>query len=282
MRYVIARFPGMNLGWLRVGGPGLGNLLFVWARALVRATQTDADLVPPVWHQIKVGPLLRRERDLRTYVDVFPIRSANAVWAEWVRCRLTGRCVDRLDRAGSPEAGVTYEIVNDGRPCFHDLEPYRAEIRSALERAALPRARPRDDARPVIAVHVRLGDYAVGSGAAPRCQVNTRLPIDWYVLAVQRARASLGSRDAPAVVFSDGTDSELAALLAMKNVKRAPRLPSLTDILQMSGAEVLICSHSTFSLWAAFFASGTVMLHSGVPLNDYFTNEFLRNRCVRV
>ena len=70
-RYVYARLSSWDFGVLRVFGAGLGNLLFPWARSMVLAR--SAGLIPifPTWPQLKLGPIFRRERDARTYQDLF-------------------------------------------------------------------------------------------------------------------------------------------------------------------------------------------------------------------
>lgn len=273
-RYVIPRFPGLDLGWVRIGGSGLGNLLFVWARALVRSIETGAELVSPVWHQIKIGPWLRGEADKRSYLDVFPLRPATAVWTDLVRCRLRGHRVNRLSAEITAHSGVEYEIVDDGRPCFHDLEPYREAIRAALIRAARPSVLPKQDERPTVAVHVRLGDFARPQVTAPQFETNTSFPLAWYISAIDSLRDRLDLRDETAIVFSDGKDEELAPLLRLPKIRRARKRSALHDLLTLSNAKYIIGSHSTFTFWAAFLGAATLVMPSGFPYHKYFSAAF--------
>lgn len=276
-RYVIAGFPGVDLGWIRLGGPGLGNLLFIWARALVRARQTGAELVSPVWHQIKFGPWLRGEADKRSYVDVFPLRSFAAVWTDVVRCRLLGRKVDQFTSCPMQVGGVEYEIVTDGRPCFHDLEPYREAICAALIKTVRRSAIPKEGESPGIAVHVRLGDFARPTPHSATVETNTSLPIGWYVEAITYCRKWLANSDDIVTVFSDGTDRELAPLLALPRVQRL-KTPTnaLRDMMLMSRADILIMSYSTFSLWSAFIGQPTVITPVDLHARGFFTQHFVR------
>ena len=105
---------------------------------------------------------------------------------------------------------------------------------------------------PFIGIHVRLGDFTKvsdPSGIRPD-QNNIRLPLSWYVEKLKQLRAGLG--EMPATVFSDGSDDELAELLAQPNVSRAQKQSAVTDMLSIAQASVLISSGSGFSLWGAF------------------------------
>jgi len=264
------------LGFFRIGGPGLGNLLFIWARAFARSLETGALLIDPVWHQLKVGPILRRERDLRTYLDVFPVRSPRAVWRELVRCRLLGRPPTGEVRVGG--ARVTYEIVRDGRTTFHDLDPYREPIRAALPKLVRPRALPSLPPTEFIALHVRLGDFAPPREGTLGTAINTRLPLSWYLAALRAARAAHGDPTFPALVFSDGADEELEPLLREPGVERAPPRPALADMLAMARARIIVCSHSTFSFWAAFLGEGLMVVPPGVDPRNYFPEDMVASR----
>lgn len=106
---------------------------------------------------------------------------------------------------------------------------------------------------PFVSKHVQLGDFSqpVTSGQATSGSTNTRLLLDWYGERLDALRAALGV-DMRAIVFSDGSDGELAALLARPNVERAPKQQSVTDLLDMGQGAALIASESGFSLWGAF------------------------------
>src|SRR5262245_59443548 len=69
--YTYALLGGRSFGFLRAGGPGLGNCLLPWARSVVFARRHGLTPIWPAWPQINIGPLLRREADLRTYIGFF-------------------------------------------------------------------------------------------------------------------------------------------------------------------------------------------------------------------
>ena len=75
-----------DIGFIRRTGPGLDNLLFPLARALI-VSRGDGELVFPTMRQFKVGPFLRREDDLRTYGDIFRAR-IYVEWKNWLTAKL--------------------------------------------------------------------------------------------------------------------------------------------------------------------------------------------------
>lgn len=73
MKYVYPNFPKPILnGMIRVAGPGLGNLLFDFAGAIVIAEEIDSSYVIwPTWWSVKIGTFIRKERDKRLYLNIF-------------------------------------------------------------------------------------------------------------------------------------------------------------------------------------------------------------------
>ena len=60
MNYVYPKLSERDLGFVRLGGAGLGNILFTYARALVYARDHRCRLIWPTWFSFKLGPILRR------------------------------------------------------------------------------------------------------------------------------------------------------------------------------------------------------------------------------
>ena len=55
---------------IRLGGAGLGNILFPWATALVYAKNNNLERIQTTWRNLKIGTFLRKERDKRMYMDL--------------------------------------------------------------------------------------------------------------------------------------------------------------------------------------------------------------------
>src|SRR5206468_871906 len=114
-----------------------------------------------------------------------------------------------------------------------------------------------DQNRLLIAVHIRMTDFVMPTRETDfRGLWNTRIPLDWYTRVCRSLKDQLGE----AVTFflvSDGTPEELAAFIAefkpMNTFDQQQNVVS--DLLLMASADMLICSISSFSQWAAFLSN---------------------------
>src|ERR1035441_7562623 len=70
-RYACVRFSKWDFGAFRWLGPGLGNLLFPWARFVLATKERGLTPIAPTWPAIKIGTLLRKELDARFYFGLF-------------------------------------------------------------------------------------------------------------------------------------------------------------------------------------------------------------------
>lgn len=258
MRYWYPRFDGVDLLGLRLGGPGLGNLLLTWARCHVKAARWGEPVLRPTWAQLKAGPLWRRERDLRWYGHLFG-DSAHEMCG-WQRAAVLMRA-RRVDEAcGARPAAVAGDrpVVVEVRGLdglFDELIGHHELIVQRLGATVKPQMLSHSVHRPdAIAVHVRLGDFSAPVGptdmAAPGPS-NTRQSLSWYRDAVLRIRAELGA-GVPVLLFSDGHDHELHTLSQLPGVERVPSRDALSDLLGMSACAALVASGSTYSMWASF------------------------------
>lgn len=238
---------GIDCRLFRLGGTGLGNLLFTWARCLVQARRYGLQRIHPTWPQLCRRPWLHSEPDKRTYHDLFHPSDDELTGLPRLARLVTGRFVSESALGGSiPDGSI---VVFRGMEGF--LQPVLAEhqlVRTELLGIVTGKhARALSEAfSPDIAIHVRLGDFQQGNSS----EGNHRIGLDWYIGVLQNLRASLGP--VQIAVFSDGTDDELAPLLSIEGVRRVTFGSSIADILALSQARVLVTSGSTFSMWSAF------------------------------
>jgi hypothetical protein len=130
-----------------------------------------------------------------------------------------------------------------------------------------------------ISAHVRLGDFRQAQSAADLVsgEGGVRLPLTWYVRVIERVRKHLG-RLAPVFVFSDDYDAELRPLLQMPNTRRLSFGSSISDLIALSRANVLVASNSTFSMWASYLGRPPVIWHKGLLRQGLYGISTTNNR----
>ena len=259
MRYHLPILSRPDIGLLRAPGPGLGNLLFPIARAVIGQNQNGGALVLSTMRQIKIGTFLRAERDKRTYGDIFHHRSATEL-RDWLRARLAPAV-----REGNAATGATATILYEGMGRqFHDLAGHAGLVGQFLAaRSRLPVLQERYD----VAIHVRLGDFATAAAGVP--QQNTRIPLGWYKDALALAKQRLGRNDVRGVLFTDDDPSRIIDELGLDGFVPELSGNALTSMMALGMADVLIGSRSTFSLWGRYLGTGSAIWPAGFDLERY-------------
>lgn len=244
--YVYVRFPKT----------GLGNMLLVWARAVVFAHLNQLPLVTSSWWGIRWGAWLRNENKKRLYRGYF---RESGFWEK----RSVGVKMLYLHKVFEPaleplpleerEGRVfIFEKVVVQNDLFSGLRDHRQLILYRLEKLLQPLLYRRWKAckAPEIGVHIRRGDFKKGNPITP-----TSFFIQGILFIRQQARKNL-----PVTLFTDADPEEIRDVLTLDNVQLAPKQPDILDMLQMSKSRVLILSRSsTFSYWAAFLSDAIVI-----------------------
>ena len=65
MKYTFVSLGRLESIGVRLGGAGLGNILFPWACALVYAKEHNCKRIQTTWRNLKIGTFLRKEKDKR-------------------------------------------------------------------------------------------------------------------------------------------------------------------------------------------------------------------------
>ena len=277
--YAYPRLSKTDLWITRIGGDGLGNLLFNWARCLSAARAQGWQMVWPTWKSHKPKNKRVNPYDHRLYADLFEPTSDYTHGLAKPLALLGRRWVSE-QQAG--EGKLPTRAVVQFRGMAGKFEPFRHD-RELIREALLAMTRRehltgyyQPDPLPV-SIHVRLGDFKrVPDPGEVRAKDNIALPIDWYINALQTVRAHTGEQ-VGAQVFSDGTESELAPLLALPGVHRVEYGSAIADMLALSRSRLLIASGSTFSMWASFLHQAPTIWHPGKmlqALHDDARTEF--------
>ncbi len=233
--------------FIRLFGGGLGNLLFPWARAVSLGNKYGLPLIYPTWPQIKIGSYLRKEKDKRHYFGLFK-PSKDYIYGSKRIYYLTK--LPRINETAffqDPEyfqrQGKDLVVITMGYEDYFEPILTRHElIKTKLYDMVHPERIPKLDNQPFLAVHVRLGDFKVGKQTTPLVFFET------YLSQIRDRWPNI-----QIMVFTDGGENEICSLLQKYNAKNADFGSSISDMLAMSCAKLLIASkNSTFSWWASY------------------------------
>jgi hypothetical protein len=244
-------------------------MMFSWARAEVFRHRFGLPMLAPQWTQPKLGPLLRREKDLRYYNGLFDnssyVGGVRRMLALLSRKRVDGSSIGNdADPATLPPSCEGGLIVFEGwRGWFrNDLVGHREFVRERL--GAILSGEVREQIRSFdkpleVAMHVRRGDMGmnlVSAGQEMRGPDENEVQSEYYFLSVLRKIRQIAGRDLPATVFTDAREGELKDLPAEQNVHMAGSRSAIADIWCMSQASILITSSaSSFSAWASYLGA---------------------------
>jgi hypothetical protein len=276
--------PGISPAYChaRLPNAGLGNKLFIWAKAYTFSRLNRIPLRVTGWLHFQKAPLLHG-LDLRLYWNYFKRvdeagSRTNRYAARSYRV-ISEPAVERREI----ETGVIYEYseVPHWSNYFGDIREYRDQVRAALM-DMLTDARVRELGRhkpPVIAANVRMGDFKKLQPNEDFAKAgNARTPIAYFRELIQNIR-KLHSALLPVEIVTDGNASELGELLELPNVSMAPRRSKIADILMMSRSKILLCSaSSTFSYWAGFLGESALIMHPD-HIHEPIRPEAVNRRC---
>lgn len=236
-RYIYPKLPAVRTNsFFRIGGNGLANCLFVYAKAIVIAYLTGAKLISPTWFNLSIGTYLRRQADKRHYLGL--INSSNEIKGiKKVFLLAAKRKTLDLDAFQKKDADILIVegIYDFFTPLIDHQEVVSNYILSHINKSLLTEI-DQFDFNNTVAVHVRLGDFPI----------SRRIPMDWYKKEIAK------HKDSKILIFSDGTDEELKELLGLSNTQRVFFGGAIQDIVAISRCSYLIGSDSSFSAWGAF------------------------------
>lgn len=258
-----------SIALVRNRGYGLGNEMIPWARALLAAQLLDAKFLPPAFG-------LNRRRYWRHF---------GTPRYDWLRNRTLPHLLPRVDfteadwraHGGGDVLAALRGFAAEHRLLERSLyvftttgmwggylhiEAARTQMRAILQtsryaaRNLVSLAGRLDRSRITVGMHVRFGDFRPAEGVSDYRGVwNTALPMDWYVNVAQELRRAFGG-EAQFLVVSDGSAAQLRPLLASVPCITTADIPDsdCSDLLALADADVLVCSISSYSQWAAFLS----------------------------
>jgi hypothetical protein len=265
--------------WCKVPKAGLGNQLFPIITAILFAEKYNLPIYFTHYHQLKIGPYLRREKSKRLYKNYFYFQKSLFVDL-YYRLQLSlykifFKVIKEPSLLAVPDEKAVYVFnsIPHWSDYFSALKPYRLEVIDVLNRTInssiltnVAKMIP-----PTIGVHVRMGDFKLFDPAISFAeQGSTRTPLAYFrnvIKVLQNTKNESGSIS----IFSDGRIEELQELLCIDNAKLIEGNKDIEDLFLLSKSKIIIVSvNSTFSYWAAFISNAIIIRHP-----DHF-HSFIR------
>ena len=243
---------------------GLGNLMLVWAKALVFARTNDLELITSSWFAFRWGAIFRRETKKRLYWNYFtcsPFLIRNSIKAELLFTKMVKEPpIEKLsaDVKMSNTIFMFNKPLTSDRDLFRPLRGHRDLIREELYKILTPANRERLSKLPApqISVHIRRGDFKFGNPITPN---------EYFINGIKIIRETLQC-NWPVTVFTDAQDQEIQDVLNLPNMHLAANNPDILDILLLSKSKIMLLSQSsTFSYWGAFLSDALVI----IPEDDW-------------
>lgn len=241
-------------------------MLLVWARGLVFARINGLQLIHSSWWGLRWGALFRREKKKRLYWRYFNeasllmrIRNFYYLRSRKVIPEPTVEVLNSRELRGG--AIYLFNTVMTDPDLFGPLQDHYKLISDELYHSLhkTKRATLSTYKAPVIGIHIRRGDFKLGS---------TLTPVDYFIKGINIIRQTV-AEDWPVTIFTDAGRDEISELLSLPATEIAAEKADILDILLLSKSRVLMLSAgSTFSYWAAFLSEGFVIR----PGNDWLGN----------
>lgn len=254
--FVNVKLSSLDFLGFRIGGAGLGNILFPWARGVVFARKNNCKKINSTWSTFKLGTYLRKEKDKRTYHNIFSENNIGGFLKGFYL--LVGKNINEVDLKNK-------KLISEIRPQIVNFSGMKNQMVDIIDDYAIVREelykivrtkhlRLADKNKPkAIAIHIRLGDFYQPKSEKEIRQgkTNCRLPLKWYITVINKIREVQGE-NLHVSVFSDGTNQQLKEVLELPNVSRVENGTAISDMLSLSYAKILVASNSTYSLWASY------------------------------
>lgn len=236
--YIYPKLPAAHTTpFFRIGGNGLANCLFVYAKAIVVAHRYGAKIIKPTWFNLSLGTYIRREKDKRHYCNLITsqgeIKGLKRLFTLLSKHKTTSE-----DEFTKNQCNIL--VVEGIYDFFKPLIEYQNLVSDYIIKHINPSLLAdvnKFDFNGCVAIHVRLGDFPM----------ERRVPIKWYISKIKEL-----NNYSRFLLFSDGSDEELQEILNLQGVQRVYFGGAIQDIIAISRCSYLIGSDSSFSAWGAY------------------------------
>ena len=124
-----------------------------------------------------------------------------------------------------------------------------------------------------IAIHIRLGDFQKPS-VKSSYTFNDALPLEWFDAALKYTLQNIHFQEQPTiVVYCSDACRDVERWCYKNNLQLSQSRNALQAMLEMSYAQVIIPSMSTFSLWSGFLSSARMVMPLQAKLDCYLSEQ---------
>lgn len=237
---------------------GLGNMLLTWSRGYVFSKINNFELHTSYWAGIRPGAWLRMENRKRLYFGYFKedslVKQVSLLFHLLLKQKILEPEVAKVETTKANTVFVFNKIFIE-YDFFKEIRPYKKTVKEGIFQMLTPnlQIRFKQYEQPVIGIHVRRGDFKIGS---------TITPLSFFAEVIENIRFKLNEK-LPVTVFTDANKKEIEPLLELGEVKIAEQKPDVLDLLILASSRIVILSiGSTFSYWAGFLSDGIIIRSS--------------------
>ena len=272
-KYVRIEFTKWDFFDLRFGSTGLGNLLFVWARAIVYADKLNLPVLSPNWRTFTIGPYLRHEKDKRNYKNLFINDGIKGYKKYLIQLYSIKQIQNSKIRVflNIPEVIIFYGLKNQMTHLINHHVLVKKKLINILSKDVIKLIGQNNSI--FIGVHIRCGDFQPENEDHLRSgRTITRIPMNWYITQIKKLKQKFGNNIC-FKIFSDGHIDELSKVLSIENVTLVEGGNALSDLISLSRSKIIISSNSTFSLWASYLGRCHTIWFPGTKRFDLFNDN---------
>lgn len=252
------------------GGYGLGNDLIPWAKGYILSRELGAKLLHPAWgnnprrYWRYFGTSRLDWQWYRILVRTLPCYAfSEDIYRDFGENDFEKACKRFAEKNNLYDKRAYIITITGHWGAFSGIETAKHFVREVLYSTKYTRdnlhwiERRKDREKLSVAVHVRRGDFSPPSFANDYEGVlNKGLPVSWFTNICNALVAAFGKDNLQFLVASDSSPEDLRELLDtypslfISDLKHS----DVSDLIAMSEADLLICSLSTYSMWAAFLS----------------------------
>jgi hypothetical protein len=261
--YVFPLLGGYDFVFFRLFGPGIGNSLLVWARALIYSQRYNLKMLQPTWNNFSIGPIIRKQKDLRTYSGIFNEDSSYINNFRKLRLLVLNKKVFEENIIDHNFKSDDVLIVKGLKNFFNDLDGANNLIYENLLKITNKKNLQglNFNYENSITLHVRRSDFS-GLTAATESTDD-----QWFVRIVNLLRKKL-NKGLKVYIFTDVKNDQIQNLLSLTNVHRLDHKTSIADLLSMTKSKIFVGSkHSTFSHWVSYLGQMPTVWAHGCLIN---------------